>query len=292
MRRRQLKKQKKIIIMSSLCLLLCLCVGYAAYGTQLSLKAKGNVKTKVVTSESLKQLVVTEGDGLYADEYEDGRYLYRGANPNNYITFNDEMWRIISVEADGTIKIIRNDFIGQFPFDTPDENYRFGSNSWARPATLNSYLNNEYLKTITKNSDKIVSHNWSVGAITLFNSDLPGQIKSENEEVWEGRIALPTVSEFIRANTNIEQCGNLNLINIDQICDWSTNWMYNSLDGSVIFLTPNNYIGDYSVIYWFDPNIIGDMASYSRDVAPSLYLSSDITLSGTVSEEDPYVINE
>ena len=34
--------------------------------------------------------IVTSGDGLYKDEYEDGKYTYKGANPNNYITFNDE----------------------------------------------------------------------------------------------------------------------------------------------------------------------------------------------------------
>ena len=48
---------------------------------------------------------------LYAGfEYEDGRYFYKGADPNNYITFNDEPagWRIMSLEPDGAIKIIRN----------------------------------------------------------------------------------------------------------------------------------------------------------------------------------------
>ena len=52
------------------------------------------------------------GDGLYADEYEPGRYVYKGANPNNYITFNNEPWRIISVESDGTLKLIKKGSIG------------------------------------------------------------------------------------------------------------------------------------------------------------------------------------
>ena len=38
------KKQKKILIIGSMCLLLFLCVGYAAFSTNLSLKAKGNIK--------------------------------------------------------------------------------------------------------------------------------------------------------------------------------------------------------------------------------------------------------
>ena len=59
-------------------------------------------------ADQLKDLVTTTGDGLYADTYEEGRYIYKGANPNNYITFSGETWRIISVESDNTIKIMRN----------------------------------------------------------------------------------------------------------------------------------------------------------------------------------------
>lgn len=50
MRKRKLKnqkyKQKKIIIIGSLSLLLFLCIGYAAFNIQLSLRAKGNIKIR------------------------------------------------------------------------------------------------------------------------------------------------------------------------------------------------------------------------------------------------------
>ena len=45
--RHKRKKQKKILIIGSLSLLLFLCVGYAAFSTNLSLKAKGNIKEKI-----------------------------------------------------------------------------------------------------------------------------------------------------------------------------------------------------------------------------------------------------
>ena len=53
--------------------------------------------------------IVTSGDGLYADEYEEGKYTYKGRNVNNYVTFNNEKagWRIISINSDGTIKIMK-----------------------------------------------------------------------------------------------------------------------------------------------------------------------------------------
>ena len=43
-------------------------------------------------------------------------YRYIGVSPNNYIRFNNEMWRIIGV-FDGKIKIIRNESIGHLSWD-------------------------------------------------------------------------------------------------------------------------------------------------------------------------------
>ena len=44
--RREKRKQKKIIVISALSLLLFLCVGYAAFSTNLSITAKGNIKER------------------------------------------------------------------------------------------------------------------------------------------------------------------------------------------------------------------------------------------------------
>ena len=73
-----------------------------------------NVKAASYASDTLKAKVVTSGDGLYVDKYNEERYVYKGGNPNNFIKFNDELWRIISVEKDGTLKIIRAN-----PLDNP-----------------------------------------------------------------------------------------------------------------------------------------------------------------------------
>ncbi len=79
-----------------------------------------NVKAASYASDTLKGKVVTSGDGLYVDKYNDGRYVYKGGNPNNFIKFNDELWRIISVEKDGTLKIIRVNPLDNPTTDTGD----------------------------------------------------------------------------------------------------------------------------------------------------------------------------
>lgn len=69
--------------------------------------------------------VVTMGDGLYKSTTEDDRYVYRGTNPNNYIIIPEQhesnyinsYYRIISFESDGAIKVVRNESIGNLPWD-------------------------------------------------------------------------------------------------------------------------------------------------------------------------------
>ena len=61
-------------------------------------------------------------------------YRYIGSSPNNYITFNDEVWRIIGV-FDGRIKIIRNDTLGNMLWDYKQSGVgssttKYGSNDW------------------------------------------------------------------------------------------------------------------------------------------------------------------
>ena len=61
-------------------------------------------------------------------------YRYIGSNPNNYITFNDEVWRIIGI-FDGRIKIIRNDSFGYSSWDRKESGVGSstsgkGSNDW------------------------------------------------------------------------------------------------------------------------------------------------------------------
>ena len=48
--------------------------------------------------------------------YEDNRYVYRRSNSDNYIKFNNELWKIVSIESDNTLKIMKNASIGKKPF--------------------------------------------------------------------------------------------------------------------------------------------------------------------------------
>ena len=79
--------------------------------------------TSNTAAEMLKAKMVTSGDGLYTDSTEAGRYIYRGANPDNYIKLGDDMYRIIAVESDNTLKVIKNGSVGDREFDTQNARY-------------------------------------------------------------------------------------------------------------------------------------------------------------------------
>jgi len=328
-KRRNGKKHKTIIITSMVAVVFLFSVGYAAFSSEFLISGKGTIIEKPLTIEDLKSLVVTSGDGLYADTYESGRYVYRGAVPANYITFNGEEagWRIISVEADGTIKIIRNSILEKKAFDSDglrgsDSNGAggtycasspYGCNAWASTtnlvgtpaefingsvtgtvlldAELNTYLNTTYLNSI--DSTNVVSHDFGVGPVTSSNEDLADQIADEQSYKWNGKIGLMNVSDYLRANTNTEQCETLSLNNSNYYTCKTTNYLFTSLAADSQYpWTINPYSGlarhvffvyDYGRVSFTDTTGV-------RGVAPVLYLSSEISLSGSGTDIDPYVI--
>ena len=237
-----------------------------------------------MTSDDLKALAVTEGDGLYADEYESGRYIYKGANPNNYITFNNETWRILSIEGDGRIKIVRNELLPSSQWDSTD------SNQWDRPSDIKTYLNGEYLESITVNKEKIVPSTWSIGRVTDDNNDLAGQIAAENgTQSQEASVGLITASEYLRANTNTELCGNISLNNSNYSTCKTMNWLFKETIYWTISPSSSNSYTVFSVS--ISGTVFFSNAVNTNAVLPAITLSSDISLSGSGEAGDPFVIN-
>ena len=227
--------------------------------------------------------VVTSGDGLYKDEYED-RYFYRGANPNNYITFNSETWRIVSIESDGTIKIIKEASIG-------DIQWGGNNNNWSHDGGLNYFLNNSYLTGMLNLTaqNQISLKSWSIGGVIPDNNNLADQINDENRTKWSGKIGLITVSEYIRSNSNQNTCGTFSKINNNSNSCKNTNWMY--LNDHWWTMTAYEYTNDEAYEIIKDGSIFDYSVEYDAAVRPAVYLSSDIKITGgDGSLSNPYTI--
>ena len=302
-------------------------------------KSGGSVPSGPLAAEILKENITTSGDGLYADNTEEGRYVYKGANPNNYITFNDESWRILAVESDGTLKIMRSNSIGDIPYDS--KGYRdsgsngaggtycakddSGCNAWAisdnfilnktfeyegtvlKDAELNTYLNDKnnsnsyYNKLNNSSKDLIHEHSWNIGPVEYSDADMPSMISQEKKYTWTGNIALMNASDYYKANSNISQCGDDNVARehySDQLCK-ATNYMTTMIgtatNQKVFSLTPSTSSVHTPWIINRDYGASGDwygFVSYTDiGVLPTLYLKSNITLSGNGTSDNPYAIN-
>ena len=235
--------------------------------------------------------IATSGDGLYEDEYEDGRYIYKGANPNNYVTFNNEKagWRIISVECDGTIKIMKTADINTSNNIAWDNS---NSNNWARPASLNTYLNGDYYNSLTSTAQgQIVKGTYYAGGVTDDNNDMQDQISDEKAVTSKVKVALPTLSEYLRANSNKEQCGTFSLNNSKYSTCKNSDWMFNNdLWWTLSPLSGGSYdvffVGSYG-------NVNYDIADATDGaVRPAITLSSEVQITGGIgTESDPYILS-
>ncbi|MCI5734013.1 MAG: hypothetical protein MR297_02390 [Tenericutes bacterium] len=120
-------------------------------------------------------------------------YRYRGASPKNYVTFNNETWRIIGVfpTDDGTgkienrVKLIRDESIGdKYWNNCIDKNRDFicddtnkAMNDWTG-ATLNTYLNGTYLNSLDSTSKSLISNaKYYLGGLGIESNDEQGKIK-------------------------------------------------------------------------------------------------------------------
>ena len=240
----------------------------------------------VCTAEPPAGNQIIEDNGLEKDPHE-CRYFFTGENPNNYITFNNETagWRIISVECDGTIKLINVSSISNYWW------HRSSSNNWALPVTLNTYLNNNYYNTLNSISQaQIVTHNFGIGAVTDNNNDLENQVNAENGTTWNGKIAIPTVSEYLRTNSN-ENCKTFRSYSVNYDTCKNTTWMFSSNDWWTLSAYNNNSDRVFWVMNTGDINYSSSIES-RIGVRPTLYLSQDIKITGgTGTKSDPYEIS-
>ena len=111
----------------------------------------GVVPSTTGTDEIISHPIKTSEFAL--DESKDEELRYIGSNANNYVTFNDEIWRILGVfktedkkgNKDFRIKLVRSSSIGYYSWDTSDSAVSggYGINEWSQ-ADIMKLLNPGY----------------------------------------------------------------------------------------------------------------------------------------------------
>ena len=239
--------------------------------------------------------LVSSGDGLYEDQYENGRYIYRGQSPNNYVQFNNELWRIVAKETDGTYKIIRDELLPQnagyttIAFDALgyrsyenntyctdlQDNWGCGvygkvSGTYQRPdgklsgtvtedSSIANYLNGEYYNGLTEIArGQIQQHSFNIGPVEYY--DVSGN---------------DSLSKNIAGEKMNTWTGNVGLVNVSDILKASTNPactsatnQYNQIMDSGVNICDSNYLFDVPdmTAYWTINNAVWEIVAYSSNV--------------------------
>ena len=268
----------------------------------------------------------TQGTGQVVEE---NGYRYEGKDPNNYIWFNNELWRIIGVfdesshgqSGQNLVKIIRNGPIGGLVWDnTPS----YGSNEWSTSDLKNllngAYLNSEngtggeycygYGTSVPANCDyresginntyrpMIESVTWYLGghstrsatAATFFTAERGTTVYSGRPTEWEGQIGLMYLSDY---GYSVLASSCTRTTNLDDY-SYSTicagqSWLFTNFEEWT--LTPYSRTGDM-VFYIGKSSYIGTKRAFpAGDTRPVLYLDSSVyVIDGNGSQADPYII--
>ena len=130
-------------------------------GLKITNGTKENAEVKEITkptygmkaTEYITNLLDYDGEGLKIDNTVDANIRYYGANPNNYVSFNNELWRIIGVFGNN-VKLIRKDNLGSLVWDSSDEsvNSGYGINQWGESTYKNgtSYPGSDLMQYLNK----------------------------------------------------------------------------------------------------------------------------------------------
>ena len=296
------------------------------FSGKVSFKATGckplkTLSDTVLALESSKDYKSSQDNSIYRVVDQNG-IRYEGKDPDNYVEYNGELWRIIGTFNGSDMNLDPNKEYTKIVRSTPLETYMAwdtgGENDWVN-STLNAYLNGEYLSSLSTTAQgMIATYNseyslWHLRGIeketsyTLYasgwyeierntgTSGYRGGVAGAADAAKEAAIGLMYPSDYGYAayGTACNNESTETLFNYEGSCE-AVDWLL--YDGWEWLISP---LADYSdsafSVYGFDGGYVSD-AGYSvgdiyLSVRPTLYLSSEVEIvGGNGSEETPYIL--
>ena len=268
----------------------------------ITIEKKASTDVKGIASQLLPTLTSNAGNsGLYTITHAKDttlqiganesvtEYRYRGVSPKNYVTFNNEVWRIIGVfpvddgngNIENRIKLIKDQSIGDKYWDTS------GSNNWARPATLNTELNTTYLNSLDSASKNMLSNTkYYLGGYNTSRIQKDVMYQNErkingstyyngsNPNSLVGKLGLMYASDYGYAAS--DECTQ-NLYDYNNCT--RNNWLFK---GNAEWILPQSASNSYGAFFVYSDGDVSDFLvnSTKRGVRPVLYLTSNVQITG------------
>lgn len=238
---------------------------YAAFTANVNITVKGNI-SNITGYEMLRN----KCQSANSDN------IYKGNAPNNYLTFNNEPWRIIALEQDGTIKIIKNTSATTIVNFNDRKTNRYNASGWYNSIDTNDKA------LIVEHDFKVGPINTSVGnAVAISDLSLDDIIAMEKTYLWSGKVGLINPSNYqkslINGTTylNIETEGATN-----HYWYWGINPITNDRGATV-----SVYFGIiHGYVYYGTGSTVG--------LVPVVFLNGNIYLTGKGSKDSPYIIRK
>ena len=286
-----------------------------------------DIKFETITKTYLNDYITglagtTQGTGQVVTE---NGYRYEGKNPNNYIWFNNEHWRIIGVfdsashgvSGKNLVKIIRADVLDGLAW------HKSNTNDWTA-SSLKSLLNGAYYNaqdgtssgycygystTVTGNCDytkkgiqsgyrgMISNVTWYLGgysstsatAEAFYGYERGTTVYSGRPTSTTGYIGLVYPSDYGYSVLSSSCARTTNLSSYDNATCAGQSWLYGK--GWEWTLTPHSSHSDDVFRLLYNGTLSNGVAYSGYGFRPVLYLDSSVFLyDGDGSLENPYII--
>ncbi len=286
-----------------------------------------DIKFETISKTYLNDYIIslagsTQGTGQVVNE---NGYRYEGKNPNNYIWFNNEYWRIIGVFDSAShgqsnknlVKIIRADVLDGLAWD------KSNTNNW-NTSSLKSLLNGAYYNaqdgtasgycygystTATANCDytkkgiqsgyrsMIAKVTWHLGGYSSYSATTSAFYEYERgTTVYSGRptsttgyIGLIYPSDYGYSVLASSCARTTNLDSYNSATCAGQSWLYGK--GYEWTLSPYSSNSIHVFILSNNGNVSVYIANYGYAVRPVLYLDASVyKIDGDGSLKNPYIV--
>lgn len=195
--------------------------------------------------------IVYDGDGLYISS---GTYTYKGNVTNNYLEYNNLLWRIVRINQDGTILLVLDDYMNILPWNSKVNSFS--------ASDINKYLNDNFVKNIdTSVLDKNTYCDDTLTDLTNIQC---------TKQVIDSYVTLLDVNSFLNSVKENKSY----LVSDDEIF-----WLNNSSNDKIWHTNGTNVsMSDASILY---------------EIRPVIKLKSLVMFqSGDGTKEKPYTISK
>lgn len=254
----KLKKQNIFIIVNIVIIILITC--FYAYRLIHYYRIEHPKLEKKATLNSLvtlKKNITSIGDGLYKDQ---DNYVYRGTDVDNYLEYSGYLFRIISVNSAGDVKMITEDSLTNLAWGIDDDYKISYVSSWLNGSGEHEGI---FYKSLNDPDKFLADTTFCVGKLTEKSTTC--------EEEITDQVGLLSLLEYKKAN------GSKSYLNSDNY--W---WLTNSSNNGIWYVYDDGDIND---------DIYLGQDYYSYGVRPVITIKgSTEVVSGNGSKDSPFLL--